>query len=258
MKRISIVASVFKMYLLQMIRSRGFFVRGLVFAPIWAISYYYSMKVFSPDSSVITSKILLGLILWIWLYDSVWDVSNCLSSEKKLERIDHIFLTERKTSWVLGMSFALTLFQLLNLAVVWIVISFLFGIVLSANPLVIVLLLILGIITISSLSMFAASLSFRMRSHVNSLSIILDILMLVCGVVYPVVLFSPALRYLSYTLPVTIMIEMAGMDNMSITSGFLIRLAICIIESLVLFGLALKSIDHAERKAMENDSLSRH
>lgn len=190
----------------EMCRVPSYFHRSLFYGPVWAATYFFSIRAFigNTEASDTIWPLLLGIGAWIWLHNTIWDLSNRLRAEKLRGTLDSVLVAPGSLiAWLLGSTFVVALFHLATLALAFAILRLILGLPFRPHWLLMAVTCLLSSGVIWSFSLLGACATLYMRSPTNTLALVVDALLIASGAVYPVRLMPSWARTLSSLLPST-------------------------------------------------------
>lgn len=266
MNRIRTIMAVYKKELLMLVRYPIWIIQLFFWPLIFPLLYILSAVGYSgPDMSGLQNfqqltgttnymtYIIIGTITWMWVNMLLWTFGSYLREEQMLGTLESNWLTPTKRfDLLIGAGLmSLTIVLFMNIIAI-IEYMFIYKIQFEANPLMwffIYLIMIPGAFGIGSLF---SSLVLLLRETNALVNVARGIIMIVCGITFPVLVLPNWLRAISYTLPFTHGIKAA---RLIMLNGYSISQAIQPIMYTLILGfvyvimgiLLFKYIEHVAK-----------
>ncbi|MCK4259327.1 MAG: ABC transporter permease [Halanaerobiales bacterium] len=190
-------------------RYPNFYLKSLFYTPIAILlPFWFTIRFFLNNNdvnSINTSfTLLLGVILWNFIYFSVIEAYNIISRELNTDTIYLVFLAPiSKIAWLLGASFAPSIMFIFSLGIVTVIFYLITQPVIMINGLLFITALVLTVILSWSMSLGVFILTIWLKRIFNILNIGLEIIAIFVGVLYPVSHIPSFIRVISYCIPLT-------------------------------------------------------
>lgn len=263
MNRMRTIMAVYKKEFLMLVRYPTWIIQIIVWPLIFPLIYILSAVGFSgPDMSGLENfqqltgtdnymaYIIIGTITWMWVNMLLWSFGSFLRQEQMLGTLESNWLTPTKRFDLLIGNGLLTLSIVFVMNVVAIIeYMLIYRIEFNANPLMwffIYLIMIPGAFGIGS---FFSSLVLLLRETNALVNVARGIIMIVCGITFPILVLPNWLKVISYTIPFTHGIEAA---RKIMLNGYSISQAIEPIMYTLLIGMVYVLIGYLFFKYLEH------
>lgn len=203
----------FKKQVSEFKRYPNFMLKSFFYTPITIlIPYYFTIKVFVGQNSINNKNVLillLGSILWNFVYFSVIECLNITTRELNTGTIETLFVTPAsKVAWLLGSSFVPSAMFIVTLGTITILMSLFFKIDGNINVFLICFSIIFLIVSTWAMCLFVFVLNIWLKRVFNIVNFLLDILAIFVGILYPISILSKNIRWISYCIPTTYCIQL--------------------------------------------------
>jgi ABC-2 type transport system permease protein len=181
--------------------------------------------------------IVVGTTVWMWQNVVLWNVGFQLRNEQFRGTLETNWMTPTwRFSFLLGPSLMQMATMLLFLIISAIEFTLVLGVRLNGNPLLVVLVALAAIPSIYGLGMAFASLVIAVKEAQNVVFLVRGLVMIFCGVTFPVALLPGWMQGIAAFLPQTYM--MRAFRNAALANASLSELAPDLL-ALVGFGALL-------------------
>ncbi len=215
------LAAVARKEWLSFIRYPSWMISLVIWPLIFPLAYIMSARALSgPDGAglaVFTGRtgitdylgyIAVGTTVWMWQNVVLWGVGFALRNEQMRGTLESNWMTPTwRFAFLLGPSAVHLVNMVLFLAVSAIEFSLFFGVRLNGNPLLLVLLVIACIPSIYGLGMAFASLVITAKEAHNFVFLVRGMVMIFCGVTFPVSVLPEWMQGVAAFLPQTYMMH---------------------------------------------------
>lgn len=198
-----------------------------------------SLALFTQASgtSNLIGYIVVGAIIWMWQNIVLWEVGFALRSEQMRGTLETNWLTPTwRFSFLLGPSFVQIVSMLLFILVTAVEFKFFFDLELIGNPWLVLLMILVCMPAIYGLGFAFASLVITAREAHAFVYLVRGVVMIFCGITYPLAILPDWMQGVSRWLPQTYMMD--GLRKAALTHATLQELAPDI-RALLLFGFGL-------------------
>lgn len=217
---------------LSFVRYPSWFISLVIWPLIFPLAYILGARALSgPDGSglaVFTGRtgiadylgyIAVGTTVWMWQNVVLWGVGFALRNEQMRGTLESNWMTPAwRFTFLLGPSAVHLVNMLLFLAVSALEFGLFFGVRLNGNPLLLLLLVLACIPSIYGLGMAFASLVITAKEAHNFVFLVRGLVMIFCGVTFPVSVLPEWMQGVATYLPQTYMmhgIRSAALANAS-------------------------------------------
>ncbi len=227
------LAAVAKKEWLYFVRYPTWMISLFIWPLIFPMAYILSARALAgPDGSglaVFTARtgitdylgyIAVGTTIWMWQNVVLWGVGFALRNEQMRGTLESSWMTPSwRFAFMLGPSAIHMLNMFIFLAVSALEFGLFFGVRLNGNPLLVLLLIIACVPSIYGLGMAFASLVITAREAQNFVFMVRGLVMIFCGVTFPVSILPGWMQGFAGFLPQTYMIHgirVAALANASL------------------------------------------
>jgi len=152
--------------------------------------------------------IVVGTTVWMWQNIVLWEVGTSLREEQLRGTLESNWLTPTwRFSFLLGSSASQLIEMILFLGISYIEFSLLFGVQFQGNPLLALLVILLCIPSIYGMGFTFASLVITAKEASAFVFLVRGVVMIFCGITFPVLLLPEWMQLVAGWLPQTYMIE---------------------------------------------------
>jgi ABC-2 type transport system permease protein len=205
--------------------------------------------------------IVVGTTVWMWQNMSLWTVGFALRNEQFRGTLESNWLTPARRFWfLLGSSLTqgMQLFAFLGISALEF--GLLFGVRLNGNPLLVLLVVLATLPATFGIGFTFASLVIAVREANAFVFLVRGLVMVFCGILYPVSILPGWMQSVAAWLPPTYAIR--GIRLAALENAGLARLAPDLL-ALLAFGLVWLAIGYAtfhwtERRARRSGTLGQH
>jgi ABC-2 type transport system permease protein len=174
-------------------------------------------------SSDFIGFVVIGTTIWMWQNVVLWDVGFALRKEQWRGTLESNWMTPTwRFAYLLGSSFPQLASMLMFLTITGLEFGLFFGVRLNGNPWLLALMLLACIPAIYGMGFAFASLVIWVKEANTFVFLVRGLVMIFCGVTYPVVLLPEWMRWFANVLPQTYMIH--GMRSAALANASLVDL----------------------------------
>lgn len=206
---------------LTFIRYPSWLISLVIWPLIFPLAYIMSARALSgPDGSglaVFTGRtgitdylgyIAVGTTVWMWQNVVLWGVGFALRSEQMRGTLESNWMTPAwRFAFLLGPSAVQLVSMILFLIVSAVEFSLFFGVRMNGNPLLLLLLVVACIPSVYGLGMAFASLVITAKEAQNFVFLVRGLVMIFCGVTFPVSVMPGWMQGVAAYLPQTYMMH---------------------------------------------------
>jgi ABC-2 type transport system permease protein len=193
----------------------------VIWPMIFPLAYILSARALSgPDGSGLEifsqrtgtadylGYIAIGTTFWMWQNVVLWGVGFALRNEQWRGTLETNWMTPSwRFSFLIGPSFIQMLTMLMFLVISAFEFGLFFGVRLNGNPLLVLLVVGISVPSIYGLGMAFASLVITMKEAQNFVFLVRGIVMIFCGITYPLSVLPGWMQGVAQWLPQTYMIR---------------------------------------------------
>ncbi|AZR73595.1 hypothetical protein BBF96_09455 [Anoxybacter fermentans] len=249
----------FKKQVREFKRYPNFFLKSFFYTPFAIIlPYWFTIRVFlgqdDLESLNMTFTLLLGAILWNFIYFSVIESYNIINRELNTGTIELIYLSPAsRIAWLLGSSFAPSLMFLFSLGAVTTLFYFLFRLSVTINLWTFSIALLMTVISSWSMSLMVFILTIWLKKIFNVLNFSLEVIAIFVGILYPVTYLPIYIRWISYCIPVTYGISLIRESFMSgYSSHILLDIVALSVLTVIYMAFSVTFFTRLERRLKNN------
>ncbi|MDD5368727.1 MAG: ABC transporter permease [Anaerolineaceae bacterium] len=252
----ALLAVVRKEWLL-VIRYPSWILAVFVWPVIFPLMYILSARALSgPDGSGLAvfrqltgvqdyiGFIVVGTTVWMWQNIVLWQVGGKLRNEQVLGTLESNWLSPTwRFSFLIGGSLVPLVQMLFFMAVTALEFGLFFSVRFHGNPLLALLVLLASIPSIYGIGMAFASLVINMKESQSFVSLLRGVVMVFCGITFPISVLPPVMQRVAAWLPQTYTIQafrnaaLANADLTALTPDLLRLLAFGIVWLLAGYSL---------------------
>lgn len=205
--------------------------------------------------------IAVGTTIWMWQNVVLWNVGFALRNEQMRGTLETNWLSPTwRFSFLLGSSATQLFTMLLFLLVAALEFGLFFGVRFNGNPLLVLLVVIAAIPSIYGLGFAFASLVITVKEANAFVFFVRGLVMIFCGITFPVVLLPGWMQGVAAWLPPTYIIH--GMRSAALAGADLTAL-LPDLTALALFGAAWLAIGYLlfnwmERRARQTGAIGQY
>jgi ABC-2 type transport system permease protein len=205
--------------------------------------------------------IAIGTTVWMWQNIVLWDVGFSLRNEQMRGTLETNWLSPSwRFSFMLGSSFTQFISVLIFLIISILEFGLFFGVRMNGNPLLAVLILVAAVPSIYGLGFAFASVVITAREAHTFVFLVRGLVMIFCGITFPITLMPGWMQAVSRWLPPTYVIHGA---RLAILGGASFNDLLPDLRALVLFGLAWLVIGYLlfllmERRARRTGAIGQY
>lgn len=205
--------------------------------------------------------IAIGTTVWMWQNVVLWSVGLILRNEQLRGTLETNWLSPTwRFSFLLGSSVTQLVTMLIFLAMAMLEFGLFFGVRLNGSPLLVLLVLAAAIPSIYGLSFAFASLVITLKEANAFVFLVRGLVMIFCGITFPVSLLPGWMQGVSRWLPQTYVIQ--GMRK-AILSGADLKALVPELVPLFWFGLLWLSLGYGlfiwmERRARQTGAIGQY
>jgi ABC-2 type transport system permease protein len=194
------------------------------------------MQVFTQTTGVsnFIGYIVVGTTVWMWQNVVLWDVGFGLRKEQMRGTLESNWLSPTwRFAYLLGQSGPQLISMFVFIGMTAIEFGLLFGVRLNGNPWLVLLMFLVSVPAIYGLGFAFASVVITAKEAHTFVFLVRGLVMIFCGITFPVTLLPEWMRFIADWLPQTYMIHAmrtAAFSNASITD------LLPDIRALLLFG----------------------
>jgi len=197
-----------------------------------------------------TGYIVVGTTIWMWQNIVLWNVGFSLRNEQMRGTLETNWLTPTwRFSYLLGNSITQLGVMLIFLLVSALEFGLFFGVRFNGNPLLVLLMVLISIPSIYGLGFAFASLVITAKEASAFVFLVRGLVMIFCGITFPIVLLPGWMQSVSRWLPPTYMIQ--GIRTAALSGADLATLWPDI-RALLFFGAAWLVIGYMLFTTMEH------
>lgn len=214
-------AMVAKKEWLYSVRYPSWAISLIIWPVIFPLAYVLSARALSgPDGSglaVFTARtgisdylgyIAIGTTIWMWQNVVLWGVGFTLRSEQMRGTLESNWMTPaNRFTFLIGPSAAQLVTMIIFLTVSALEFGLFFGVRLNGNPLLVLLLIFASMPSIYGLGMAFASLVITAKEAHNFVFLVRGLVMIFCGITFPISVLPEWMRGVATVLPQTYMIH---------------------------------------------------
>jgi ABC-2 type transport system permease protein len=215
------LAAVAKKEWLYFTRYPSWMISLLIWPLIFPMAYIFSARALSgPDGSGLAlfvqrtgisdymGYIAIGTTIWMWQNVTLWGVGMALRNEQMRGTLESNWMSPTwRFSFLLGHSVVHMFNMLVFLVVSTLEFILIFGMRINGNPWLILLIVLLSIPPIYGLGMAFASLVITAKEAHNFVFLVRGLIMIFCGITYPISLLPGWMQGVANWLPQTYMIH---------------------------------------------------
>jgi ABC-2 type transport system permease protein len=205
--------------------------------------------------------IVVGTTIWMWQNVVLWNVGFTLREEQKRGTLETSWMAPTwRFSFLLGSSATQLVVMLLFIVISALEYGLLFGVRFNGNPLLVLLMLLVCIPSIYGLGFAFASLVIAAKEASAFVYLVRGLVMIFCGITFPVALLPLWMQAIARWLPPTYMIE--GIRK-AVLEGAGLPVLWPYIRALLLFGILWLAVGYIlfswmERRARLKGTLSQY
>jgi ABC-2 type transport system permease protein len=206
---------------LYFVRYPSWMISLIIWPLIFPLAYILSARALSgPDGSglaVFTARtgisdylgyIAIGTTIWMWQNVVLWGVGFALRNEQMHGTLESNWMTPTwRFTFLLGPSAIHLLNMLIFLTVSALEFGLFFGVRLNGNPLLVLLLVFAAMPSIYGMGMAFASLVITAKEAHNFVFLVRGMVMIFCGVTFPISVLPEWMRAVATVLPQTYMMH---------------------------------------------------
>lgn len=273
MNRLRTIFTVFHKDLIQMVRYPTWIIQILIWPLIFPIVYILSaFGLAGPDKSGfsafakstgtgnIYAYIVVGTMVWMSVNMIMWGYGTFLREEQMRGTLESNWLCPiNKFDYLIGGGLIELLMGTIVACVSIMEYKFIYGIHFTGSVLLWFLIYLIMIPAIYGLGMLFASIILWAKEANAAVNVVRGILMIVCGITFPISVAPPFLRYIAKGIPFTYGIDMAR-QIMVMGQGLKsakYNIFMCLLEGFILLFLGRIAFLKTESMVKESGSLER-
>ncbi len=273
MHRIRTISAVVKKDFIQMVRYPTWIIQMLIWPLIFPLMYILSAVGMagpgggsSASFQAVTGTnsfmgyIVVGTMAWMWVNITMWSFGTTLREEQMRGTLESNWLCPiNRIDLLVGGAFISALQGFIIAVISVLEYRFIYGIHFTGNPLTWILVFLIMVPGVYGVGVLFASLVLWAKEANAAVNVVRGIMMIVCGITFPIAVMPKLLQTASKFIPFTYGIEISREVMIKGTALSAIKgdILICIFEGLIFLLLGRIAFRGTENKVKEFGSLER-